>query len=232
MWEGNNVGCRGLPRCSRSPSPSRSGRESPPRATPTPGPSVAGSRARTRPRAASPTPDSLARDLAGFVAALRRIDPPDGPPAGRGVPLATRDAPTRAAIAELRGIIDTIAVTAAWEEALRIPEWSGPPAWVHGDLSPGNVLLVDGRLSAVIDFGGVGDPTVDLIVAWNLLPAGARKTFHAALRVDDATWARGRGWAQSIALIQLPYYRDTNPVLATNARYMIHEVLAEHGQAP
>jgi aminoglycoside phosphotransferase (APT) family kinase protein len=136
-------------------------------------------------------PGLLARDLSGFVAALRGIDPADGPPAGRGVPLATRDAPTRAAIGELHGIIDTIAVTAAWEEVLQIPEWSGPAAWVHGDLSPGNVLLVDGRLGAVIDFRGVGvgDPTVDLIAAWNLLPAGARNVFRAALRVDDATWA-------------------------------------------
>jgi aminoglycoside phosphotransferase (APT) family kinase protein len=178
-------------------------------------------------------PRTLAGELAGFIAALRRIDPADGPPAGRGVPLATRDAPTRAAIDELHGIIDTDAATAAWEEALRIPPWPGPAAWVHGDLSPGNVLVGDGRLSAVIDWGGVGvgDPTVDLIVAWNLLPADVRPAFRAALGVDDVTWARGRGWALSIALIQLPYYKDTNPVLAASARHVIKEVLAEHRRA-
>ncbi|ACZ87129.1 aminoglycoside phosphotransferase family protein [Streptosporangium roseum] len=178
-------------------------------------------------------PALLAEDLAEFVTALRRIDPTDGPPAGRGVPLATRDAPTRAAIGDLRGVIDTGAATAAWEEALRIPAWSGPAAWVHGDLSPGNVLITRGRLSAVIDFGcvGVGDPTVDLVVAWNLLPAAARDVLRAALRVDDATWARGRGWALSIALIQLPYYRSTNPSLAANSRHVIREVLADHERA-
>ncbi len=172
-------------------------------------------------------PDVLAKDLAEFVTALRRIDPADGPPAGRGAPLATRDAPTRAAIEDLHGLVDTGAVTAAWEEALRIPEWSGGPAWVHGDLSPGNALLTDARLSGVIDFGcaGVGDPTVDLIVAWNLLPADARDVFRAALGIDDATWARGRGWALSISLIQLPYYRNTNPALAANSRHVIREVL-------
>jgi aminoglycoside phosphotransferase (APT) family kinase protein len=174
-------------------------------------------------------PRRLAHDLAAFVTALRRIDSADGPPCDRGQPLATRDAPTRAAIAELHGMIDTGAATAAWEEALLLPEWSGRPAWMHGDLAPGNVLVAHGRLSAVIDFAGVGvgDPSVDLIVAWNLLPAGARDTFRTALGADDATWRRGRGWALSIALIQLPYYRETNPVLAANARHVIREVLAD-----
>jgi aminoglycoside phosphotransferase (APT) family kinase protein len=78
----------------------------------------------------------------------------------------------------------------------------------------------------------VGDPTVDLTVAWNLLPTEARNVFRAALRVvDDATWAQGRGWALSITLIQLPYYRHTNPVLAANARYVIEEVPADHERA-
>jgi aminoglycoside phosphotransferase (APT) family kinase protein len=175
-------------------------------------------------------PDRLGEDLAEFIIALRQIDPTDGPPAGRGVPLSTRDTPTRAAIEQLHGMIDTAAVTSAWEFALNLPEWSGPVTWLHGDLSPGNILIADNRLSGVIDFGGlgVGDPTVDLIVAWNMLPAAARSTFWAALQVDDATWKRGRGWALSIALIQLPYYMDTNPPLAANARYVIREVLSDH----
>jgi len=176
-------------------------------------------------------PGALARDLADFVTALRRIDTAGGPPARRAVPLAARDAPTRAAIGALRGIVDTDAVTAAWDEALRLPDWSGPATWVHADLSPGNVLVTDDRLSAVIDFGrlGVGDPTIDLIVAWNLLPADTRDAFRAAVGVDDATWLRGRGWALSIALVQLPYYRHTNPTLAANARHVLHEALTHRG---
>jgi aminoglycoside phosphotransferase (APT) family kinase protein len=174
-------------------------------------------------------PHALAEDLAEFVIALRGIDPGDGPAAGRGVPLSTRDTSTRAALAALPSLIDTDAATAVWEEVLAIPEWTGRPAWVHGDLSPGNVLVTGGKLNAVIDFGGVGvgDPTVDLVVAWNLLPAPARDTFRAALEVDDATWARGRGWALSIALIQLPYYRHTNPVLTASSLHVIGEVLAD-----
>jgi aminoglycoside phosphotransferase (APT) family kinase protein len=174
-------------------------------------------------------PDELAADLAAFVTALRRVDPAGGPASSRTIPLAMRDAPTRAAIAASGGLTDTAAVTAVWEDALRIPAWEGPPAWAHTDLSPGNVLVRDGRLTAVIDWGGVGvgDPSVDLVVAWNLLPVPARATFREALAVDEATWLRGRGWALSIAIIQLPYYQHTNPVLAANSRHVIDAVLAE-----
>ncbi|CAL9627998.1 hypothetical protein SUDANB132_06030 [Streptomyces sp. enrichment culture] len=173
--------------------------------------------------------DALARDLAAYLTALRAIDTAEAPACSRGVPLATRDTPTREAIARLAGRVDRQAVTRLWEEALTAPEHTGAPVWAHGDLSPGNVLTAGGRLSAVIDYGcaGVGDPAVDLIVAWNLLPAGARGTFREAVGADDAQWARGRGWALSVALIQLPYYWDTNPPLAANSRHTIGEILAE-----
>jgi aminoglycoside phosphotransferase (APT) family kinase protein len=178
-----------------------------------------------------------AMDLAQFILHLHRIDPTGGPLAGdhnfgRGEPLAMRDTHTRVAIDTLydMGMLDAGDVTAAWEAALRAPAWSGPPVWVHGDLQAGNLLAVRGRLSAVIDFGGlgVGDPACDLIVAWNLLSAETRDVFRAALGVDDATWARGRGWALSVGLIALPYYRSTNPALAAISRRAIDEVLAEH----
>jgi len=180
-------------------------------------------------------PGQAARDLARFIAALRRIEitgwPPPGPPISfRGEPLSTRDAPTRAAIASLDGMVDTEAVTAAWDAALQTPVWGGPPVWIHADLQPLNLLVQHGRLSAVIDFAGLGmgDPACDLIVAWNYLSAETRDVFRAALPVDDATWARGRGWALSIGLIALPYYHVINPALAGIARYTIAEVLADH----
>jgi aminoglycoside phosphotransferase (APT) family kinase protein len=184
-------------------------------------------------------PGQAARDLAQFVAALQRIDPAGGPPPGahnsfRGVPLSTRDAHTRAAIASLDGMLDTGAVTAVWDAALQAPAWHGPPVWIHGDLQSLNLLVQQGRISAVIDFGclGVGDPACDLIVAWNLLSAQTRDVFRAALPVDDATWARGRGWALSVGLIALPYYQSTNPVLAGISRRAIDEVLADYEHAP
>jgi aminoglycoside phosphotransferase (APT) family kinase protein len=174
--------------------------------------------------------DSLAGELAQFIAALHRIDPSDGPPAGRGVPLARRDAPTRTAIDALGERIDTVAVTASWEAALRAPDWERAPVWIHGDLDSRNLLVEHGRLSAVIDFGclGVGDPACDVGVAWKVLSADARDSFRTALEVDDATWARSRGWALSQALIALPYYTlETNPGLVREAEQWLAEVLAD-----
>ncbi|MFG2484752.1 aminoglycoside phosphotransferase family protein [Streptomyces virginiae] len=178
-------------------------------------------------------PVALARDLAAFVAAMRSITLLGAPKAYRGGSLALLDAPTRAAIEQLRRIpeegVDCDAVAAVWEDALRAPEPDGPPVWLHADLTPGNLLVAGGRLSSVIDFGcmGVGDPACDLFPAWNLLPADARAVFRAELGVDDATWRRGRGRTLSQALNALPYYRTTNPAMAANARHVIREVLGE-----
>jgi aminoglycoside phosphotransferase (APT) family kinase protein len=98
--------------------------------------------------------DSLTGDLERFVDALRRVDLPGGPPSRRGAPLAVQDEEARSALAELVSMIDTDAATAAWDEALKLPGWSGPPVWVHGDLLPGNLLLQAGRLTGVIDSTG------------------------------------------------------------------------------
>ena len=177
-----------------------------------------------------------ASDLAWFIAALQTIDPAGGPPPGehnffRGEALPARDAAVRASIAALHDEIDVDAVTAAWEAALRAPNWPRPPVWVHGDLDARNVLVGDGRLSAVIDWGalGVGDPACDVMVAWKLLSAESRDTFREALSVDDATWTRGHGWALSQAVNALSYYTvETNAVLVREARRWLAEVLADH----
>jgi aminoglycoside phosphotransferase (APT) family kinase protein len=178
-------------------------------------------------------PVDAAITLAEFVSALHRVDSTGAPAPGRhnffrGLPLVARDPYTRQAIAALEGMLDTAAVTAEWEAALRAPAWSGAPVWIHGDLAPGNLIAAAGALRGVIDFGGLGagDPACDLIVAWNLFTAESREGFRAAMSVDAATWARGRGWALSIALIQLPYYKDSNPRLAASARRTIAELLA------
>jgi len=190
----------------------------------------------TRERIADP--GEVATRLARFVAALHRIDAKDGPLPGehhwfKGERLANRDDATRRAIAALDGMVDVAAVTAAWEAALMQPAWDGPGVWVHGDLLETNLLARDGQLSAVIDFGclAVGDPACDVMTAWAYLPVQSRAVFRAALSVDDATWARGRGWALSWALIALPYYKDTNSGFARMARRTIAEVLADHTQA-
>ncbi|MDX6280343.1 MAG: hypothetical protein QOH03_1414 [Kribbellaceae bacterium] len=179
-------------------------------------------------------PVGLAEDLAGFVRAMRSIDLLAGagfdvPAAYRGEPLSSQDEWTRKALVQLEGWIDTATALAAWESALAAAPTTSP-CWVHADLMPSNLLVADdGRLAAVIDFAtaGIGDPACDLIPAWNLLPAAGREVYRAALGVDDDAWERGRGRALSMALIQLPYYRNTNPGIAANAQHVIDEVIAD-----
>jgi aminoglycoside phosphotransferase (APT) family kinase protein len=183
------------------------------------------------------TPDKLA-DVRGaayplgrFVAALQRIDPAGGPEPGdhnswRGVPLVEREPFTSEAIARLDGVIEVDPVREAWQSALAAPEWDMAPRWVHGDLLAGNLLTSSGRLSAVIDFGclGVGDPACDLLVAWHVFSGEARDAYRAAVGVDDATWARGIGWALSVAVGALDYYRGTNPALVASAHRALTEI--------
>ena len=143
--------------------------------------------------------------------------------------LAERDGPTRDALARLTVRIDTDAVTALWEEALRAPVRAAPPLWAHGDLSPGNVLVQDGRLTAVIDFGcvGIGDPAADVIAAWSVLRQRGREVFRQALDVDDGTWERARGYALHQAALIVPYYATSNPGLVAHALRTVDEVLSD-----
>ncbi|WP_372344485.1 aminoglycoside phosphotransferase family protein [Streptomyces sp. KL116D] len=183
-------------------------------------------------------PEALAGDLAVFVTALRGVDTTGAPRSYRGAPLPERDADTREVIGRLgaatgtgTGIdtdIDTDAALAVWDAAVRAPRRE-PDVWLHADLQPGNLLVEDGRLAAVIDFEcmGLGDPAVDLIVAWYVLDAPERRTFRDAVGQDPDLWARGRGWALAVAAAELDYYRVSNPFMARTARRVIGEVLAE-----
>jgi aminoglycoside phosphotransferase (APT) family kinase protein len=176
--------------------------------------------------------DLAAADLAAFVIALRKIDTTGAhprPPHGRGGPLADSDDQVRRSIAQLGDRIDADAALRSWQESLNAPAANGPEVWVHGDLLPGNLLVVDGRLSAVIDFGGlnVGDPACDLQPAWNVFAGDNRERFRAELDVDDASWLRGRGWALSQAVSALPYYWDTNPGIVGQASHALAQVLAD-----
>jgi aminoglycoside phosphotransferase (APT) family kinase protein len=149
----------------------------------------------------------FARDLAAFLVALHAIGPNDGPAAGdhsfwRGGPLAALDASARRSIATLAHELDVELATAVWETALAT-EWRRPPVWVHGDITNSNLLVVEGQLSAVLDFGcsAVGDPACDLAIAWTFFAGESRQAFREVLAFDDATWVRGRAWALWKALL-------------------------------
>jgi aminoglycoside phosphotransferase (APT) family kinase protein len=165
-------------------------------------------------------------ELASFVAVLQRIHTTNGPEPlyGRGKPLASRDEFTRNSLER----VDAPGALALWEEALAAPEWPGALVWIHADLDARNVLVRDGQLAAVIDWGGVGlgDPAVDVMAAWKLVARTDRDRFRSLLEVDDATWLRAKGWAVSQAVSALGYYTaETNPALHAEATRWLAEVL-------
>jgi aminoglycoside phosphotransferase (APT) family kinase protein len=180
---------------------------------------------------------AFARDLAAFLLALERVDTADAPPPGthnfhRGGSLAVYDSETQAALAALRGRIDTEGAAALWTEALG-SRWRHAPVWVHGDVASGNLLVAEGRLSAVIDFGGMaaGDPASDLVIAWTMFSGESRAAFLAALPLDADTWTRARGWALWKAL-KTAAGHDGNQREAAGAWRTIEAVLAEPQRHP
>jgi aminoglycoside phosphotransferase (APT) family kinase protein len=189
----------------------------------------------------------FAHDLAAFLAALYRCDATDGPPAGghshaRGGPVTVWNKQTRDMLGPLVREIDVAGATEVWEAAVDA-RCERPPVWVHGDVTGSNLLVQGGRLSAVIDFGcsAVGDPACDTTIAWTFFAGESRAAFKSQLPVDEATWARGRGWALWKALIDLVIDRST-PGHAQRAatrmgwrhspRQIVDEVIADHRSAP
>lgn len=185
--------------------------------------------------------EQLARDLAAVIAALGHAEVPAAARADpslrwyRGEPLTARDADTRGYLEACRAIpdlgLDLDTAVRVWDEAMRLTgvDEVVPPRWYHGDLLAENLLVRDGRLAAVLDLGGlgVGDPTIDLIAAWELLDAPAREVLRRSLDLEDAAWLRGRAWALSIAVMTFPYYWRTMPERCASRLAMARSVLAD-----
>jgi aminoglycoside phosphotransferase (APT) family kinase protein len=180
----------------------------------------------------------FAGDVGEFVRALQQCDTDGGPVAGahswyRGASLTHYDEETRRCLAALEGRVDVAAAAGVWDTALAA-EWTGTPVWFHGDIAAGNLLVEDGRLAAVIDFGtcGVGDPACDLVIAWTMFEGASRAAFRSTVAQDDGTWARARGWLLWKALLTLSGCIDTDPDQATVSRRELREVIADAQLGP
>jgi aminoglycoside phosphotransferase (APT) family kinase protein len=179
-------------------------------------------------------PAATRHDLVRFIMELQAIDTTGGPQAdGRGGSLAALDEDCREAIATLDGVFDRSRLEADWDAALSAPLWSGPGVWLHRDLDARNLLSTDGRLSGVLDWGGiaVGDPAADVMVAWKMFDATGRARFRTQLAVDDATWVRARGCVLEQAVMILSYYTlETNGVLVLEAERWLSELFVDDAQ--
>ena len=183
-------------------------------------------------QASSLDPAAAAAAVGGFLGALHVPAPADAPANPfRGVPLTARASTFAANLALIGGQVDRDAVLRAWVAALTAPGYDGPPVWLHGDLHPANILVNDGQVSGVIDFGDItaGDPASDLSVAWMLLPPGFHAGFWSAYQAaggqaGDAVRARARGWALNLAVVFLAHSED-NPVIRQVGRRTLSTVL-------
>ena len=179
----------------------------------------------------------FARSVGGFLRALQRCDTTGGPAAGehswfRGCSPAAYDHEVRLYLTRLRGHIDTGMAAEVWATALAA-RWRDRPVWFHGDIAAGNLLVADGKLTAVIDFGtsGVGDPACDLVIAWTMFSGASRDAFRETVAHDDGTWARARGWALWKAMLVLAgALDDGDHEKAADPAYVISEVLTDHAR--
>ncbi len=176
-------------------------------------------------------PAAEARRLGAFVAALHHPAPADAPGNPfRGQPIAELDARVRQNVAAL-GHERSGEVLARWDDLVETPPWNGPDVWLHGDLHSANVVVTDGSVSAVLDFGDLtaSDPAVDLAIGWMLFDVPQRNAFRAAASagpfpVDDATWRRGEAWALHFALLYLANSAD-NPRFTRMGDQLLGSVL-------
>lgn len=178
----------------------------------------------------------FATTLARFLNALGRVDATNGPTPGqhnffRGGPLDIYEEETLAAIDALADEIPVEDVKRVWADA-NASCWEREPVWIHGDVAASNLLVRDGRLAAVLDFGssGVGDPACDTVIAWTFLSESSRDQFRAERDLDAGTWSRGRGWALWKALITLAGHLETGAPEAAVPRGEIARIVADYAR--
>lgn len=182
------------------------------------------------------TPDGLAaseafaRDLAALIGALRRTDTRGRPFSGRGRggELRDHDAWMAVCVRENASFVDAETLRAVWARFRELPP-GGPDVMSHGDLTPPNLLVDNGRLTGVLDGGGFGpaDPALDLVSAWHLLDTPARSVLRAAVASDDIEWRRGAAWAFEQAMGLVWYYRESNPQMSALGRSTLARILAD-----
>ncbi|NWK69237.1 aminoglycoside phosphotransferase family protein [Bacillus paramycoides] len=178
--------------------------------------------------------NEFAADLGSFLVELQSIDASNGPKAGahnfyRGGLISVYDEEARVAIENNKDVFDETLLKHLWDLALR-STWERTPVWIHGDIAPGNLLIKDGKLCAVIDFGilGVGDPACDAAMAWTFFDKNSRNVFKEVLCMDEETWNRARGWALWKALITYDANRNSNKRMAEESYRVIQVIVDDY----
>jgi aminoglycoside phosphotransferase (APT) family kinase protein len=179
---------------------------------------------------------AFAHDLAEFIRDVRRIETRGRTfrGEGRGGHLPDQDDWMQTCFERSESLLDVAPLRRLWAELRALPRGPGGEQMTHGDLIPGNVLVADGRLTGVIDVGGLGpaDPALDLVAAWHLLEPRPRRTLREALDCHELEWARGAAWAYAQAMGTVWYYADSNPAMSRMGRRTLERILADESRLP
>jgi aminoglycoside phosphotransferase (APT) family kinase protein len=170
---------------------------------------------------------AFAHDLAEFIHGVRAFDTRDRAFSGkgRGGELRSHDAWMASCFERSEHLLDVPPLRRTWAVMRMLPR-AGRDVMTHGDLIPGNVLVANGRLSGVIDVGGLGpaDPALDLVGAWHLLEASPRQALRDDLNCGDLEWERGKAWAFEQAMGAVWYYAKSNPAMSLMGRRTLQRI--------
>lgn len=176
---------------------------------------------------------SIAQDLIKFLNELHKINTDEAPMPGthnfyRGSHPFVYDEQTREMIEKLENLIDVNGVKSVWNRAMK-SKWSNSHVWIHGDFSPGNIIIKDKKLVGVIDFGGmaVGDPACDLTIAWTFLKNESRKIFKDNVGFDEDLCIRARGWAIWKSLFTIFELKDKSVEEFLKQKKIIEDLIEE-----
>ena len=178
---------------------------------------------------------AFAHDLAEFIAGVRTIDTRGRTfgGKGRGGVLKSHDAWLEICFGHSEQLLDVPRLRRVWAAMRELPRGTAGDVMTHGDLIPGNVLVSTGRLTGILDVGGLGpaDPAADLVAAWHLLEAGPRQALRDDLGCDDLEWERGRAWAFEQAMGAVWYYVESNPAMSRMGRRTLSRIMADPSSA-
>ena len=174
---------------------------------------------------------ALAEDLAEFIMGVRDIDTRGRTfqGGGRGGDLQDHDEWMETCFVQSEGMFDVPRLRDVWMAMRLLPRLEIGDVMNHGDLIATNVLVADGRVTGVLDVGGLGpaDPALDLLSAWTLLESGPRSAMRRLLASDDLEWARGQAWAFQQAIGLVWYYADSNPTMSEMGRRTLDRIVSE-----
>jgi aminoglycoside phosphotransferase (APT) family kinase protein len=174
---------------------------------------------------------AFAHDLAEFITGVRALDTRGRVfgGTGRGGDLRSHDAWLETCFQHSQQLVDVARLRRAWAHLRNLPRSTAADVMTHGDLIPGNVLVSNGRLTGVLDVGGLGpaDPALDLVCAWHLLEPGPRQVLRGDLGSDDLAWERGKAWAFEQAMGAVWYYTHSNPAMSRMGQRTLERILAD-----